>query len=1417
MPTIASSLLLPPKSWDEFEDICADLFSREWGDRNASRYGRSGQRQNGVDIYGRRRDGGIAAVQCKGRSQWPPRSMTTDDIDDAVADALTFEHPLKELTIATIAPNDRALQDHALKITADHETKGLFRVYVAGWSELSRRLTSHDDLMKKHYSFASLSSVEQKIDVLLEQVRDGGIMITAGDRAAAAPVNPLLGGIAEALERYVDQRLTVAIQRTLFPEGSATDSIKELANEVLDGPFAGIAPGLRRAILLRASRSSALRGKLDDARRFLEAGAALPGEESDVPARARLAEASGDIDGAIQMLRDRSDADSRSVLLHILAFRRSDAAALDFLTEQKISVADLTVNGIHTLGMLYLRQGNVDQARAVLEAVPEDRFAEGPYLQFFRAGVRMATVVPRPDRQMLLRGSPLDVRFAQTLGESAAVAAALDAAIDDFNRTVAVAQELGLRQTRKTAESYITWAELLHPARRDAARAKLRTNMADPRTALALLPVAFAFLDDFDADPIARYLEKRERLGGLDDDELKGALVIGLHANDGRVVADLIAKHRAPLDAQYGRPGILAIEIQALAMGGDATGARLVYDANKALFDPALALLLEAEIAKAEGSDPVTASKEVYESTQTVESLRALVGQLAQRKDHRALGHYAEILFQRTENPSDAVIAAQAFANASDDDKALDLLQANPSIEMREPELARYRAWKLFQRGEIREALGIADNLRANASVRDPQLEIALAIESGDWESLAAPLAYYVDNAAKFSGPVLINAARLAQASGQGSFKDLLDAAARNAPDDPGVLISAFTIVLEEGLEDKKPEAHTWFRRAVDVSGDEGPVKRFELKELLSEHLKWTEHTRFVSDAVAKGDLPLAFAAIGLRTSYVELLLGNLMRNPSLTDPRKRTVLPLFSGRRGPMAFGAMTRIGLDTSALMVAAWLGLLQKIMESYPGIVLPAGALRELFDGRARIQEVQKSRIEHAREIQEAVARGKLKILAVPPSARDALEKEIGPDLTDLLRAAKGGDGVVVRPAPVKRIGLENDGEADLAAYQDVLTDMGAVLDWLVSRGLLDQASENAARNYFNVQDRGWPARTGLPAKGPIYLDALALVYLQTVDLFEPLTRAGAELFIHSSVAEEADALIAHANLSKAVLDIVDDIRIAVARGYKSGQIRFAPQRRPSGGEEDAMVTTATINLIADTLKADVVVVDDRAINKEMFITDNSGHRAKLATTLDVIEDLRARGVLSEAEQWSLRHRLRAGGALLVPLQADEVLAAALRGVDHESAELRGMRESVGLARITDLPRFPAEIPWFASVNLSIQHALIRSWSRAPEHAAAERISDTLLDLRAKPEDWLARWDGNPPANWVDAVSCVMAGGLAVPVELNDDDNATPAYNKWLEARVLTPLRNSFPERYAAVVAQIRALIPSMSEVADESGNT
>jgi hypothetical protein len=51
MPNIPQTDLSPPQSWDEFEDIVADLYARLWGEPHVERYGRSGQAQQGVDIY----------------------------------------------------------------------------------------------------------------------------------------------------------------------------------------------------------------------------------------------------------------------------------------------------------------------------------------------------------------------------------------------------------------------------------------------------------------------------------------------------------------------------------------------------------------------------------------------------------------------------------------------------------------------------------------------------------------------------------------------------------------------------------------------------------------------------------------------------------------------------------------------------------------------------------------------------------------------------------------------------------------------------------------------------------------------------------------------------------------------------------------------------------------------------------------------------------------------------------------------------------------------------------------------------------------------------------------------------------------------------------------------------------------------
>jgi hypothetical protein len=112
--------LRPPPSWDKFEEICADLFSRIWGDPQVVRYGTRGQAQNDIDIYGKN-DGTDSGVQCKGKRDWPPTKLTISEIDEEVEKAKAFSLKLRSFIIATTAENHARLTDRANAISAEHE------------------------------------------------------------------------------------------------------------------------------------------------------------------------------------------------------------------------------------------------------------------------------------------------------------------------------------------------------------------------------------------------------------------------------------------------------------------------------------------------------------------------------------------------------------------------------------------------------------------------------------------------------------------------------------------------------------------------------------------------------------------------------------------------------------------------------------------------------------------------------------------------------------------------------------------------------------------------------------------------------------------------------------------------------------------------------------------------------------------------------------------------------------------------------------------------------------------------------------------------------------------------------------------------------------------------------------------------
>jgi hypothetical protein len=171
--------------------------------------------------------------------------------------------------------------------------------------------------------------------------------------------------------------------------------------------------------------------------------------------------------------------------------------------------------------------------------------------------------------------------------------------------------------------------------------------------------------------------------------------------------------------------------------------------------------------------------------------------------------------------------------------------------------------------------------------------------------------------------------------------------------------------------------------------------------------------------------------------------------------------------------------------------------------------------------------------------------------------------------------------------------------------------------------------------------------------------------------------------------------------------------------------------------------------------------------------------------------------------LRHRLRVGGSVLIPLDADEVLTAARRNKHADSPEFRAIRESIAVARVADVPRFPAEMPWFLSVVSTTKAAIMRSWNEEAETPRARDLSSALLDLHPRAEQWIEQWHGQVPPDWVEAVNRVLIASLAVPVEIADRRKLS-AYQAWIDERILAPLRRSAPERYDSLVEDIRQFV-------------
>lgn len=166
----------PPKSWDQFEELCADLFQTSWNDSSLVRHGRSGQSQDGVDIVARHGALYPVGIQCKRRAKWPVSKVTIAQIDSEIKDADEFKPTLKHFYIVTTAQDDTKLQAHLRSINEARRNAKKYEVTLLGWSELVRRVTLEPTVAHKH--FGAVGGVQPEPLLATWFTKRGGLRFT---------------------------------------------------------------------------------------------------------------------------------------------------------------------------------------------------------------------------------------------------------------------------------------------------------------------------------------------------------------------------------------------------------------------------------------------------------------------------------------------------------------------------------------------------------------------------------------------------------------------------------------------------------------------------------------------------------------------------------------------------------------------------------------------------------------------------------------------------------------------------------------------------------------------------------------------------------------------------------------------------------------------------------------------------------------------------------------------------------------------------------------------------------------------------------------------------------------------------------------------------------------------------------------
>ena len=167
----------PPLYWQQFEDLTVGVFEAVYRDPRPTKFGRPGQPQNGVDVYGHESGNvQLIGVQCKRMDELdknnhpvPGGAITKKLLDAASKEARGFSPRLDTWVLATTAKRDAAIQRYAFNLDKRSRESDSFGIQIWFWDDFITDLNRHYDLQQWYYDkVIQVRSSEDQDKIILE-------------------------------------------------------------------------------------------------------------------------------------------------------------------------------------------------------------------------------------------------------------------------------------------------------------------------------------------------------------------------------------------------------------------------------------------------------------------------------------------------------------------------------------------------------------------------------------------------------------------------------------------------------------------------------------------------------------------------------------------------------------------------------------------------------------------------------------------------------------------------------------------------------------------------------------------------------------------------------------------------------------------------------------------------------------------------------------------------------------------------------------------------------------------------------------------------------------------------------------------------------------------------------------------------